>query len=815
MADIGKNLLKLTFALLKHQAKNIFGEEALGVAADTLIDIGGEKAQANLESMLGTQEGASKLLEAAQKADQLFREKCTDQELHEAFTIPMGDLPSVQQSLKDLPESISEEDLLETIRQNLKRDFPKLSEQQIDHGSRLYVDCLSQALLPLEKYTLQIIGQAVLRNEKAVREIGLDIHRIKTLLEEMKASSSFSKQDFDKKLPTQPGSLPSGSNIPFPRNALFTGREDDLNKIAASLLCDNPSTTLISQAITGMGGIGKTQLAVEFAYRHGHQFDGVHWLNLASPESLDSEIAACGRAMGLAFDDQREQVANTLKIWQSGGLRLLILDNFEEVKEANKILAGLQGANMRLLITSRRNDWSKELGLHSLPLNLFSEEESLEFLERSLEKKEGKEERKLLADKLGYLPLALELAAKYINVNKISIAKYLSELNEILSHESMGADWFKSLDIQTPTEHELSLFATFQLSWKEIKDETQQNIFCIAGYCAPNTPIPLEIFTKTLELEEKQINKAIYRLNALGLLNADGLPSIHPLLAAFARSTSKEKDPLEKLAHKLAGLARQANDQVDQTGNLQWFAPFRLHVLSVGEFSEKEKLQDAASLFGNLGNYLRTIADYVSAKFAHERALKIREAMFGSNHENVALSLNNLGSVLQALGDLNGAKINYERALKIDEAAFGPGHPNVATDVNNLGLVLQASGDLNGAKTNYERAIKIWEANLGTEHPQVAIGVNNLGLVLQASGDLNGAKINLERAIKIWEANLGSEHPQVAFGVNNLGGVLNDLGDLNGAKKNYERALKIFKQFLPEGHPNIKMVENNLKTLEE
>ncbi|MGA7194749.1 MAG: toll/interleukin-1 receptor domain-containing protein, partial [Anaerolineales bacterium] len=541
--------------------------------------------------------------------------------------------------------------------------------------------------------------------------------------------------------PEKSFALPVGHNIPFPRNTLFTGRGKDLESIAQSLLGDKPSATLISQAITGMGGIGKTQLAVEFAYRYGYQFAGVHWLNLVNPESLDAEIAACGRAIGLTCDDQREQVAETMKLWQGGGLRLLILDNFEEVNEANNALARLQGAQMRLLITSRRRDWSKELGLQLLPLNLFSETESLEFLKSALERSENEADQKALADKLGYLPLALELAAKYLNVNGMSISAYLKDLNEILAHESMGADWFKSLDITTPTEHELSLFATFSLSWQEVKDEAQQNVFRIAGYCAANTPIPLEIFVQTLELDDKQIHSALYRLNALGLLNvADGSPAIHPLLAAFARSTNEGNDLLEKLADHLSTLARQANDQVDQTGSLGWFAPFRLHVLSVGDNAEKANLQGAADLFGNLGYYLRKIADYIGAKSSDERAIKILEANLGKDHPQVATGVNNLAGVLQDLGDLAGAKKLFERALKIDEAAFGPDHPTVARDVNNLGLVLQDLGDLAGAKKLFERALKIDEAAFGPDHPTVAIGVNNLASVLKDLGDLAGAK---------------------------------------------------------------------------
>ena len=652
----------------------------------------------------------------------------------------------------------------------------------------------------------------------------------------------------------QGGGLPYGSYIPFVRNGQFTGREGDLKALADNLLGDHSTNTVISQAVTGMGGIGKTQLAVEFAYRYGHRFRGVHWLDLRDVQGLDGAIALCGTKMGYTHADQREVLAATLKTWVEDGPRLLILDNFEEVRGANEVLAQFQHPSLRVLVTSRRRDFAGFTGLRVQPLGVFSEAESLDFLDKALDVAETTEARKELAERLGSLPLALGLAAAYINIRKQGIGGYLKELADISKLDSLQADWFRELDIANPTDHEQSLFGTFQLSWQELRDEAQQKVFMLAGYLAPNTPVPLEIFKETLELEDDALAKALYRLNALGLLpSEDGLPTIHPLLAAYARALADaSKELLEKLADKLAGLAKQANDQVDQTGSLQWFVPLRSHVLSAGGFAEEAGVQDAASLLGNFGYYLQKIADYQGAKAAFERALEIFEKQLGADHPNIAIVVNNLGIVLQDLGDLPGARTAFERALKIDEAAYGPDHPNVAIRLNNLGVVLKDLGDLPGARAACERALKIGEATYGPNHPQVAIYVNNLGRVLETLGDLAGAGVaykraleideaafgpdhpgvalavnNLgmvlkelgdlaearaafERALKIDEATFGPDHPSVARDVNNLGLALKDLGDLGGAREAYERALIIFKKFLPEGHPDIRIVQENL-----
>ena len=641
------------------------------------------------------------------------------------------------------------------------------------------------------------------------------------------------------------GDLPLGSHLPFSPNPLFTGRVEDLRKLADALVNHASAGTVITQAITGMGGLGKTQLAVEFAYRYGNQFQGVHWLNLADPTTLDSEIASCGQKMGLDNwpDDQPSQVALTEFTWKSQGPRLLILDNFEDVAHANDILPRFRHSSIRILVTSRRSDWLPTTGLNPILLELFSPAESLDFLKLSLlKRKDNDDDLNTLSERLGHLPLALELASRYLNGHtRLSVTEYLAQTKEALEHASMNA-WKKDILGLTPTQHDTSLLSTFALSWLALKDETAQKMFQSAGYLAPNTSIPLEIFEKAFEISSEQCDEALALLYGLGLLReSESQPTIHPLLAEYARGLAKDNlKILEALADTLATLSKEATD----TGLPARFNSIKPHVPVLALFAENEKTNDAGVLWNNYGYHLYMIADYSGARAAHERAskidpgnaayisnlgavlkeqgdldgaraaferaLKIDEANFGSDHPNVASDVNNLGMVMKNQGNLDGARAAYERALKIDEASFGSDHPKVAVRVNNLGMVMKDQGDLVGARAAFERAIKIWGASFGQDHPNVAIGVNNLGLVMNAQGDLVGARAAYERALKIFEANLGEDHPNVATLVNNLGSVMKDQGDLVGARAAYERALKIFEANLGEDHPNVATLVNNL-----
>ena len=556
--------------------------------------------------------------------------------------------------------------------------------------------------------------------------------------------------------------LPIGSHIPFPRNVLFTGREKELDGLADSLLGKKPSATLISQAIIGMGGIGKTQLAVEFAYRYGYRFKSAHWLDLRDPSGLDGEIAKNGSMMNLRpwSEKQPEQVQQTLQAWQADGPRLLILDNFEDVSKSNEVFKYFQHPSLRVLVTSRRKDFPKSSGLQIQEINLFTEQESFDFLQKTLDKNETHEEKKRLAEKLGNLPLALELAVSYININNILTSDYIGQLDNLITHESMQNDWFKELDITSPTKHDLSLLGTFQLSWQEVKDELQQKIFIISGYCAPNTPIPLEIFKESPEQDNKELHKALYRLSSLGLLRTiDEKPSIHPLLADYARYLDKEKKILSALTQSLVDIVKKRSLDVDRSGNYSIFTPLLPHIQLVAENADMANIQGAGYLWNDLGYHVSALANFTEAKIFHERALLIDEANFGPNHTDVARDVSNLGAVLQDLGDYVGAKTMYERALLIDETTFGPDHPDVARDVSNLGTVLQDLGEYAGAKTMFERALPIYIKTKGKIHSETAEIFNNLGASIVNLGNYSLAMNYFKQASNIMRQTLPRNHP--------------------------------------------------------
>ena len=159
-------------------------------------------------------------------------------------------------------------------------------------------------------------------------------------------------------MPPAASALPEGSRPRWPRNPLFVGRDDELRFLAAALKGDGPAAGGQTAGITGLGGMGKTQLAVEFAHRYGPYFaGGVFWLSFAQPDLIETEIAACGLKMGEMPDDYAEldlpaQVLLVQRAWERPLPRLLIFDNCEDEALLQRYRPVSGGC--RVLVTSRR-----------------------------------------------------------------------------------------------------------------------------------------------------------------------------------------------------------------------------------------------------------------------------------------------------------------------------------------------------------------------------------------------------------------------------------------------------------------------------
>jgi len=606
--------------------------------------------------------------------------------------------------------------------------------------------------------------------------------------------------------------LPSIWSVPYSRNPNFTGYEDILAELWATFTSEKPNAWI--QAITGMGGVGKTQLVVEYCYRQNAEYQVIWWIRSEELATMASDYANLAELLGLPEKDSFDQteIVRAVKSWlEHNSGWLLIFDNAQDTNEISDYLPRAGGGHV--IITSRNPRWSKIAKV--LHAKVFDRTESVNFLCR----RTGQDDKKaanMLAEELGDLPLALEQASAYIEETTMSLAAYC-ELFQSRRQELWGEE-------SPPMGYPQAVGATWSLAMERVGEESPEAAYLLnlCSYLAPDN-IPLELILEGREhipeplasvvIDKLNMNTVIMSLRQYSLIEtSEESLSVHRLLQDVVRDHLAKED--EKLwAETALRLVNKAlPSESDDVRNWPIMSELLPHAQAAVNHTEALEIapKETQYILNQMGLFLYKCAQFAEANIHFNRALAIGEAAYGPEHPQVAISINNLGGVLKDLGDLQGAKKNYERALAIDETAYGPDHPDVAIDVNNLGSVLQALGDLQGAKKNYERALAIDKTAYGPDHPTVAIRVGNLGSVLQALGDLQGAKKNYERALAIDETAYGPDHPDVAIDVNNLGGILQALGDLQGAKKNYERALAIDESAYGPDHPDVAIRVGNL-----
>jgi tetratricopeptide (TPR) repeat protein len=652
-----------------------------------------------------------------------------------------------------------------------------------------------------------------------------------------------------------PTTLPSGSRMPYAINPLFVGRKETMQRLARELKGNESRIGNQTVAITGLAGVGKTQLACEFVHRYGAYFaGGVFWLNCADPHGIAGEVVLCGGAEHMNLPGFRslsldEQVDRVQKEWLSDTPRLLVFDNCEEQEILQQWRPTTGGC--RVVVTSRRAQWDVTLGVTTLSLDVLSRRESIDLLltflpdtpcqpsdEQSGGQPDGQPSGQddvtvastypsldAIAAELGDLPLALHLAGSYMARyrQRLAPADYLNQVRSpaLLQHRSMqgrGA-------AVSPTGHELNIARTFALSFDELDpadviDALAIQLLARAAWFAPGEPIPREILLSTLDLPDDDMDAlldaedAIIRLVELGLLEmgTGGALRLHRLLSAFVHQAAEDADAQTAVERAMLTVASKVNAGSDPRPLLT----VQPHLRAVADAARNRTDEQAILLCNSLGYHLQMMGDYAGAQPYLERALAIREMVSGADHLDTAQSLNNLGMLLLEKGDYDAAGFHLRWALAIYEQNLGENHRQTATSLSNLGGLLKAQGDYAGAQACYERVLTICEQVTGTDHPDMAAVLNDLGMVHYAQGNYATALPYLERARAIYHQarpTLGENHPYIATTLNNLGTLFEAQERYDEAQQSYEQALVLWEQLFGEHHPDTAASLNNLGLL--
>jgi tetratricopeptide (TPR) repeat protein len=602
--------------------------------------------------------------------------------------------------------------------------------------------------------------------------------------------------------PRFPGSPPEIWNVP-PRNPNFTGRAADLGRIREGL-AGQPAMTV--HALHGMGGVGKTQAAIEYAYRYVDDYDLVWWVNAEQATLTGEQLARLAEQMGLPpLADPEAMMAAVRRALRTRDRWLLIFDNAEDAHQIRPLLPGGAG---HVLITTRRGGFRSLGGV--MDLDILNRAEAIDLLRRRVPDL-ADDQAEQLAERLGDLPLALDQAAAYLDQTGMAPQEYLDLLGT------------RSADLHS-RGHSSGHPDTVATVWSVSLDRLQATapaavqLLQLCAWLAPE-PIPLDLFTGHSGLLPEPLASAaadpVAFNDAAGALvdyslarRTAGTLIVHRLIQDVTRQTSVDWPRTvinEPLSTVLAVLHADLPSQIWASPSRwqRWRALLPSVLAATGHQADATGEAAGAWLLAHAGTYIHSQGRPAEALLLHERALRIHEAVYGPDHPDVALDLNGVGLVLSALGRPADALPLHERALRIHEAVYGPDHPDVAFDLNDVGVALSALGRPTEALALHQKALRIHEAAHGPDHPEVGADLNYVGRALLELGRPAEALPLQERALRIHEASFGLDDPDVATDLNLLGQALSDLGRSTDALPVQERALRIDEAVYGPDHPQV------------
>ncbi|ORY02205.1 hypothetical protein BCR34DRAFT_493307 [Clohesyomyces aquaticus] len=622
----------------------------------------------------------------------------------------------------------------------------------------------------------------------------------------------------------------------------------------------------------GLGGMGKTQLAVEFARRHHRRFSSVFWLDGRSVDTLKRSIASCASRIaqgqapktstGYTADSSADvdAVVKDVMAWLArpdNTAWLLIFDNVDrEYKaqggdpDAYDVKRYLSGADHGSVLVTTRLARLEQLG-DSQQLGKVSKEQGQAIFESWYKERHAEGEQLLTL--LDGLPLAIAQAGAYLQESGVGLTTYL-RFYEHQWRKLMESNHLADAPLQDYPDR--SVWMTWAISYQAIRDkhEATANLLLLWSFldnrdlwhglfaaACRNSTIAASLLSAWIgdiassELDFGQAMQLLRNYSLVEKVAETTSYATHPVVhrwahhshgkcfaielsqlavvtvgSAVPHSSTRDYFTLQRrlLPHVQACSRRIVKSRAD------WWL-----IINKGndrDLDNDEKEKAVLTAIHLLGLLYADQGKLGEAEQMYERALRGYEEALGPTHTSTLDTVNNLGNLYADQGKLGEAEQMYERALRGKEEALGPTHTSTLDTVNNLGNLYKNQGKLGEAEQMYERALRGKEEAVGPTHTSTLQTVNNLGILYKNQGKLGKlgeAEQMYERALRGKEEALGPTHTSTLDTVNNLGNLYKNQGKLGEAEQMYERALRGKEEALGPTHTSTLDTVNNLGAL--
>ncbi len=595
-----------------------------------------------------------------------------------------------------------------------------------------------------------------------------------------------------------------------PRPVFLAGREEQLADLDARLTGDDGAGPRVA-VLCGLGGAGKTSVAIEYAHRHLAEV-GVCWQFPAEdPAVLAAEFAALAAQLGAREAvDPRDPVASVHAVLARAEAGWLVV--FDNVPDRASVAPFVPPAGPgRVLITTQNQHWPPG---QALDVPMLDPEVAAGFLVNRTGDPDRAAARELAAE-LGGLPLALEQAAAYMQATGTTVARYLPLFR------ARQADLLARGEV---SGHPADVAATLGLALSRLAGEAPAaaGLVCLLAFLAPE-PVPLALLLageQAAGLLGPQVaatvgpllgdpvaaGDAITALRRYSLITpaGDGRVLVHRLVQAITRAqlAAAAAGQWEQAAAALVESAVPADAELPAAWPV--FAVLLPHARAVLDLTSGGMWQIARYL-GYSGSYpaardlFRLIAD------AHRES-----DAYGPEHPDTLAARTNVAMWTGEAGDAAGARDQYAALLPTYERVHGPEHPETLITRHNLATWTARAGDPAGARDQFTALLPIRERVQGPEHPNTLGTRVELAYWTGKMGDAAGARDQYVALLPIRERVHGPEHPETLNTRGNLAMWTGEAGDAAGARDQFTALLPIRERVLGPDHPDTLITRGNL-----
>ncbi|MCJ1310207.1 hypothetical protein MMC25_003869 [Agyrium rufum] len=553
----------------------------------------------------------------------------------------------------------------------------------------------------------------------------------------------------------------------------FVERSAEMSKLEKALLPKGLSSRQKVFVLHGLGGQGKTQLAVEFARLHHRRFSSVFWLDGRTEDTLKRSIASCASRIpkGQISETSRTYVTGTqtnletvvkeVRDWLSHSENttwLLIFDNvdreyssFPADPDAYDVKSYFPSADQGAILITTRLAKMEQLG-DSHPLGRVNRKQAEDIFQSCYKRRYDPNDSEHLLARLDGLPLAISQAGSYLQESGVMLGTYLGH------YEQQWKELMESRDLTSAPlqDYPESVWTTWVISYNAIrdKDATAANLLLLwafldnndlwyglfAAACEKNPFLTKQLseWIGGIASNELEFNKAIRLLRNYSLIEKvedSASYATHPVVHRWAYHFQDEDTRVElaQLAIETVGWAAPPVSTRDY-----WIMQNRLlpHALMCSQWVSASEIE-------------RDLPRYDTKEIDSTESER-KELVIGAIHR--------LGDLYVNQGKQAEAEKMYQRALQGKEKALGTEHTSTLNTVNNLGNLYQSQGKLAEAEKMYQRALQGYEKGLGAEHTSTLDTVNNLGVLYQSQGKLAEAEKMFEQALRGCKKVFGPHH---------------------------------------------------------